>query len=202
MLNLSISLRGYSLVKGIGYCNLIKPGAGELEIILNDIEKALAARLWYAALTVTLSLPDICSLLERPEDERWSKREKYAAWFNEHVAKLHYPEFTGDDCYSLRGGVVHHGQFGHAKSRYDRVAFSLPDGRGSVFDRMMSTDCGSFKGTTLSLDLALFCQRLIEAVRTWYRDNADDPNVVANLPNLVRYRDVMEGHSNGIPMIA
>ncbi len=41
----------------------------ELEAIFREIEKALEAKLYYLAMAVSLSIPDICACLERDQDD-------------------------------------------------------------------------------------------------------------------------------------
>lgn len=179
----------------------MRPSAGPLEIILSDIEKALQAELWYVALAVTLSLPDICSLLELPEEER-SKRRKYAAWFDRNMGR-HYRFLTGDDCYSLRGGVVHHGKFGHVQARYDRIGFTFPGRNRPRIGELLSEDNGGIKESMLVLDVEMFCSTMLAAVREWFTANANNPVVLANLPNVVRTQlHGVPPHIVGVPVIA
>lgn len=113
----------------------------------------------------------------------------------------HYTQFTGNDCYSVRGGVLHHGKFGHEKARYDRLGFTLPS--RTTLTESLSIACGDFEGSVLSLDLVMFCQNMIEAVRSWYGRKEHDPLVQANLPNLVRFRpEGIQSHAWGVPIIA
>lgn len=172
--------------------------AGPLEGILAEVERATAGRLWYLALAVTLSLPDICSLLLEPPAEAWSKRKKYAAWFDENlVGRFHL--FTGDDCYNLRGGVLHHGHFGHKDSRYDRVIFLPPGSPVSIHDAIM-TPHGTAE-RILCMDVERFCADMVDAVRDWYAAKQHDPVVQGNIPRLVRMRPGMPPWMIGIPVI-
>lgn len=174
--------------------------AGPLEIILQDIERALQARLWYVALAVALSLPDICSLLEQPPDEAWSKRKKYADWFDKNVGAKFF-SLTGDDCYSLRGGVVHHGRFGHKKARFDRIAFTIP-GSGPRIGEILAEQ-GPMGDVALTMDLSMFCEKIIVSVREWFEANHGNANVRANPPNVVRLRPHgLFGVVHGVPVIS
>lgn len=173
-----------------------------LEIIFADIEKALRAEIWYAALVSALCIPDICSVLNRPPEESWNKRHKYAEWFNDNLGKK-YTHLTGDDCFNIRGGIVHKGTFGHKESRYDAVMFMIPNSRQFV---VHDGFIGGPWGTTtqsLALDLVTFCRDMIAAARKWYLENEDDPNLQANLPNLVRLRpEGLAPYITGVPLIS
>lgn len=166
-----------------------------LETILADIQKALDARLWYVAIAVALSIPDICSLLERnDETDGWSKKEKYAAWFDQYVAPK-FDSLTGNDCYCLRGGVLHKGRFGHHKMQFDRMIFSIPDPNTGLFfgEGFTHGDDGGEK--VLILGAATFCLKIITSAREWLERMSADPNVKANSEWLVRYRP------NGFPSV-
>lgn len=173
-----------------------------LEIIFADIEKALRAQIWHAALVSALCIPDICSVLNSPPDESWNNRQKYVNWFNANLGTK-YAHLTGDDCFNIRGGIVHKGTFGHPKSRYDAVMFMIPNARRIVIhDGFIGGSWGT--GTkSLALDLETFCKDIIAAARKWYADNENDPNLQANLPNLVRLRpEGLLPYISGAPLIA
>lgn len=159
---------------------------GPLGIILDDIERALEARLWYAALAVTLSLPDICSLLELPPEESWSKGWKYAGWFDRNLKKYH-PSFTGDDCYKLRGGVLHSGKMRRDEKRWNYIAFTTPDSPMRMH-LCVACDNGRVEESALLLDVEHFCRDVMESVRNWFVANSANPTVQANLPNLLALR--------------
>ena len=168
-----------------------------LEIILKDIEKAVREGTWYLALAGALSLPDICSMLEQPPEEAWSTRAKYAAWYDKNSPVV--PHLTGDDCYSLRGGVLHSGKFGHKRQRYDRIVFTTPDSRMRLHGALSIRDGVTY----LAVDLEMFCGSIILAVRRWYERHKDDQNVRQNVANIVRYRPLgYPPHYVGMPVLA
>jgi hypothetical protein len=165
-----------------------------IEIILQEIEKALAANLHYLALTLSLTIPDICSALESENGSATSDR--YKNWYKTHLAPK-YPNLTDIDCYSLRCGVVHQGRMGHPKSQYGYIAFTFPDQPNiAVFHGNISLD-------VLQLDVRLFCRDICDAARHWFEIVKDQPNLKSNLSRLVRFRpNGIEPHFSGIPCIA
>jgi hypothetical protein len=52
----SISLKDYRLVWGFGWCWIMDDVPIEISTILNEIERALGAKLYYIAIAVCLSL--------------------------------------------------------------------------------------------------------------------------------------------------
>jgi hypothetical protein len=112
-----------------------------LEPILSDIQKALEARLYYLAIAVSLSLPDVCVALAREPGEKFKRGEnklKYEAWCTENLITefQHFPEIEhliAADVYRLRCGVVHEGNFGR-DGRFERIIFTVPESGLSAHD--------------------------------------------------------------------
>jgi hypothetical protein len=185
----------------------------ELASILREVEKALEAKLYYLAIAVALSVPDICSCLEfDPESPQWQNRKTYADWCNKNITG--FQNLDGDDLYNLRGGVLHKGKFDHPKSKWNRVVFI---GEGSsilMHDIILTIDPGveigginakelRMAGKVLGLSAVKFCRTIMDSARVWIISEADNPNVQKNLPLLVRYRpDGLPPFSVGVPTIA
>lgn len=163
-----------------------------MESLLNEIERALELELYYLAIVLALTLPDICAALEDPNGV--TRGEYYKAWYNKYFA-IKYPSITDNDCWSLRCGVVHQGRCGHPNMQYDRVVFTMP-GAPAVLHN-------NFINGALNLDIELFCQDMIDTVRDWYNAQQNNPNVKSNLPHLVRYRPKgLAPYVVGMPVIA
>lgn len=83
--------------------------------LINDMNKALEAECYYAALAIALMLPDICSKAEYPEDNKTRKR--YIKWFDNFIGKYERcnknneetPYLSGKIVYSLRNSFLHLG---------------------------------------------------------------------------------------------
>src|SRR5665213_1121371 len=198
------SLSGYNLAPGIGHCWIMDQVSPELNSILQEIEHALAAKLYYLAIAVTLSVPDICACLENdPDKPEWAERKTYTRWCKDNL-DTKFKNITGNDLYNIRGGVVHRGHFDHDKSRFDRIMFIGPESRIKAHDIIVTVAPGvqfggrdaaelRLSGDILQLDVMQFCQTVMAAARSWSIAKRDDPFVKRNLTNLVRYRP------NGLP---
>jgi len=163
-----------------------------MDVILNEIEKALDSGLYYLALVSVLSLPDVCSALESPDGS--TAGTQYKAWYDRWLA-ARYPRLTRDDIYRLRCGVVHQGRFGHPGMQYARVLFTLPNANRLVFHKNVISDA-------LNLDAVTFCRDIVHAVREWYEDRKNDPVVKANLARLLKlYPDGLAPYIVGVPVI-
>jgi hypothetical protein len=182
-----ISWSGFLVVKG-GCLRMDHNPAFPLELALKEIDQAIEHRLYYLAVSVALSIPDICARLELPRGHE-VKEKHYVAWIERYFLALNdYPMFLkGIDLYQIRCGVLHQGaSAGHRKlkTRYNHVFFCVlgADGKG--------TTATVYKegATSIELDSARFCRDMIKTARAWYKAKKADPNVVSNLPDLVRPR--------------
>lgn len=164
-----------------------------METILSEIELALEARLYYLAIAMTLTVPDICAALEASNGQ--TNGLKFKAWYNANLAHK-YPKMTDADCWSLRCGVVHQGRCGHPNMQYGRIIFTVPNAQNNVFHNNILNDA-------LNLDTVIFCRDVLTSARSWFEQRANDPEVRANLPNLVQFRPQgLAPYMVGMPLIA
>jgi hypothetical protein len=150
-----------------------------MEAITREIERALDAELYYLAVAVSLSLPDVCAGLQSQSGQ--TGPSKYRKWYDEWLAPQ-YPSLTAHDAYGLRCGVLHQGRMGNPKmQQFSRVIFAVDPSAG-IFHRNVIKDA-------LQLDATVFCRDVLNAVSRWYAAKKNDPNVQANLPRLVQLRE-------------
>lgn len=167
-----------------------------MEIILSQIDHALKVRLYYLAVTASLTLPDICAALESRDGE--SKGSRYKAWCNTWAARR-FDLMDGDIMWALRNGVVHQGVLSKKSKRYDRIIFTI---HGGIHNCISEGNAGIAE-SALTLDATTFCRDMIASVQEWYEAKKDDEAVVANLPRLLQFRPggVMP-HFFNVPVIA
>lgn len=149
-----------------------------METILDEVERALEAQLWYAAVALALTIPDVCASLEAtPNARRDGQRARYLAWCRKNL-----PDDYGLDpelCWDLRSGVLHEGRYKH--KRFDRVAFTVPsESSGTIHNIELVTP----QGTILPLSVPLFCAQIVQSARAWYATNKDKPQVREKLKRL------------------
>ena len=151
-----------------------------METILKEIERALEARLWYAAVVLALTLPDICAKLEAaPNARKDGQQARYRRWCRRNLSDTF--GLSDDLCWYLRCGVVHEGRYKHKD--FDRVVFTTPDG-GGVHNIIL--EIGDTR--MLSLHVLIFCEEMMLSVRNWYDAKRDDQVVSTNLQRLVQLR--------------
>lgn len=167
-----------------------------MQTIFEEIERALAGGIHYAAISLALSIPDVCASLQHPVGHvKGSNKAGYMKWF---IANLgpDYPEITGNDIYALRSGVVHNGRFGAGKS-FSRIVFIIrvhPE--RPLLHRCTSRD-------VYQLDSETFCRNMIDAAKRWLSNNSNDANVRRNLDRVVMLRPTgLVPHFVGMPLIA
>lgn len=161
--------------------------------LLKSIEASLATGNAYAALAVTLALPDICGWLLDPSA---SSKARYIAWFDRYIAD-HYVHhvghqhsrtvfLTGNDCYALRCAFLHEGREDITEQRaqelLDRFQFTVAP-QGWVIH------C-NLHNATLQLQVDIFCQQFMEGVVRFQADAASDAGVSHRMSSLLRVRDV------------
>ncbi|TNC07341.1 hypothetical protein FF100_32610 [Methylobacterium terricola] len=158
---------------------LIVPWA--LHRILHDVQRCIDAKLYYPALIICLTIPEICAALTLTK-EKFVKQKHYV----EFVDKYTIPSQLGCDgldCYRLRGGVVHRASFsGHPHFDASHIIFTTPETRASI--HALSIVVGEKKAAIF--DILMFCSAMNQAARRWFQDNKDNKLVEENLQNLIR----------------
>jgi hypothetical protein len=185
-----------------------------LTAILQEIEKAIVAKLYYLAIAVALSIPDICACLEcDPDKPIWANKDKYVAWCEANIGQS-FNNLTGIDLFRIRGGVLHQGHFDHPHSKFDRVMFIGPESPIKMHDIIVTVMPGvsfggkdaeesNLSGKLLQLDVVKFCNIIMDAARAWSIAKCANANVQRNLKNLVRYRpNGLPPFSVGVPTVA
>src|SRR5208337_978210 len=154
----------------------------ELESALQDWKRAISAKLYYPALLVALTIPDICRGLELPRSE-FVKRPHYVSFVDKYTTPAELG-LGGEACFMLRGGLVHKaGLARHPHFDGTHVIFTLPDSIGHT--HAFSIVMGDKKPAMF--DLLMFCNAMDVAARKWYVDNRTNKVVEENLAHLIRF---------------
>lgn len=169
-----------------------------LESIIYDMKQCIQAKLYYPALLVALTIPEICAALTLSR-----------ATF---VNKTHYANFVdryttppslglgGAECYMLRCGIVHRANLAaHTLLGVTHVVFTLPDSPGRL--HAFSMVVGEYKSAMF--DLQSFCDTMEAAARDWFRDHEHHTLVSENLKSLISYKPFgAPPFVTGIPVVA
>ena len=103
-----------------------------IDTYVNDIKRSLSNRLYYPALSLALTLPDICGKAKYP-NKKTSFR--YIKWYDEYLGQYEHPQWdddspelpylSGELVYSLRCALLHEGNPSVDKQKMDLIHFEL-----------------------------------------------------------------------------
>lgn len=156
-----------------------------MERFTTAVQMALTNKNWYAALSLALSLPDICGKLDNPS---MKSQARYTTWVQEWLVPLYTSEIgapgtqhvflSAEDCYALRCSYIHAGSDDISNERIRKALNDfhfLAPAQGSLIHRNQSNH-------TLQLQVDIFCSDVVTAVESWLEHQpADFPNRTAGL---------------------
>lgn len=160
-----------------------------MQKIIGSIEKALHDKNWYAALILSLILPDICAKIEGNNN---ISSKRYSDWFDKYLKKKYDGFLSGNDCYALRCCLVHEAsgviEKQHSKDIIDRIYF-VSEGPHCILIENGYFDDPTINGKTLLvLSVKQFCQDLIDATNDWLYDQTINKD----------YSNLLEIHEKGL----
>jgi len=161
-----------------------------MQHFIDAIRVAVTQNNWYAALSLALTMPDICGRLENP---LMDSQARFVHWYNRYLLNRYQSpvghDFTvhtflsGNDCYALRCAFLHQGEFGiddqRARQALECFRFKVP--HGDLCVHMNQYD------NVLELQVDRFCLDVCEAVEEWEISTAsrtDIQNRIANLASI------------------
>lgn len=146
-----------------------------MEGFFDGLEKAVGDRNWYAALVLSLTLPDVC--VKASDPARKTSRSRYAEWFDTYLGPKYraytgageYRELTtflsGKDCYALRCALLHEGSSDTSgqpsREALDSFQFCVP-GESRTVNHMNLVN----EGLVLMVDI--FAMDMLGAARSWW----------------------------------
>ncbi|MDM0505238.1 hypothetical protein QTH15_05595 [Clostridium perfringens] len=157
-----------------------------MEDFLKEIELALKHKLYFIALSSTLTLPDICGALGSENNK--ASGEKYKEWYDKYAFNKCSARLDGHSCYKFRCSLLHQGSTIDSseknKSNFSRVLFLEPNEMILMHDNVIDN--------ALNLDINLFCKGMIDAVRYWFAEVSESENFKKN------YNNIVKRHLNGL----
>jgi hypothetical protein len=164
--------------------------------LVDTVRQAVRERNWYAALMVSLTLPDIAARLD---GRTGGSRARFVSWYDDYLRPTYtthhprgqYVRLSGGDLYSLRCAYLHEGDFDTtgqaAQGILERFHFLIPG-------RFLSIH-GTRMDRSMALQVDTFCEEVCAAVESWLRARGSDPTVSAavwRLPQII-FLDQMVG---------
>lgn len=162
--------------------------------LIEDINKALDAEAYMAALSLVLTLPDICAKAEYGDS--LGNRKRYIKWFDEYIGQYEKPPIksgetqmpylSGEVVYQLRCSILHQGtpnidtdKIKDESCRIDH--FTLVIEKKKPFD--IYTDFASISSMicprqskpvrSYEVNIRRLCLIIVSTVRNYYEENQD-----------------------------
>ena len=155
---------------------------------IEEIRKCLEAGLFLTALSLSLTLPDMCGRAEYPEYKDQSKK-RYIKWFDNYVPGYKktespytkdLPFLSGEVVYQLRCDLLHSGNPNINKNEIKEIdnkidRFEIEYGGGLLGDTSMVSYGADLmpRSRAYYLNMDLLCNRLCNAAEKYYLDNKD-----------------------------
>lgn len=152
----------------------------------NGGRRSLSQGNLYSALTLALTLPDICGSLEDPGPNKSKKR--YIAWCKANL-EPRYTHLIGspprentflsaEECYRLRCSLIHSGTADMGATAIDRIE------RAEFFDETTGAHCNVTRNF-LQLSASKFSRTMFDAVDDWDKSVAENALVQAEKSRLL-----------------
>lgn len=152
---------------------------------IDEIRKCLSADLYLAALSLALTLPDICGKAEFPS--AYSK-VRYLKWFDTYMEDYRksespyaedMPFLSGEIVYQLRCNFLHIGN-----PNIDRDKIDVLENKIDRFELVLETESsgdtsgvaygnGTIVCRSYRVDVKLLCYRLCRVAEQYYNDNKE-----------------------------
>jgi hypothetical protein len=156
-----------------------------MENLFSAIEKAVDDENWYAALSLSMMLPDICGRFAYPKMS--ADKSRYVKWFDDNLLATYTARIganrdihvflNGGDCYALRCALLHNGTDDITEQRarvlLERFMF-IPPMPGIYVHK------NQFNNTTLQLQVDKFSQEFVTAGRKWWGQLSEEERRAAD----------------------
>lgn len=149
-----------------------------METILKEIEKALKEEMYYFALALTLTLPDMCVKAEYPHLR--INKQRYMKWYEKYLKDCFFVYgnytrygFNKKRCWELRCSILHSGNI-RTKIKVLKI---VKNGR-------FETTFGNRnnKGFDIvNMDIHYFCDNIIKVVKKYYKNNKEKFNFIIDI---------------------
>lgn len=185
---------------------------------VEDMRRAFEADAFFSALSLALSLPDICGKRMHPD---LGSRDRYSRWFDRYVAHNYedgHPAegscdrrslfFNGEDCYQLRCVLLHEGtnapHVERGRTVYNLIQFRLfgkDPGVGIDHVGQLEEKVGSGADPVwfrqIDLDMAKFVDSMARGVASFLEDHPEenDPSPLEGAAS-VFYAPILDFRSN------
>jgi hypothetical protein len=171
------------------------PQLDPLTNFLDAVIRCLETENWYAALSLTLTLPDICGSLENPSTA--NNRERYTGWckqwleplFTHQIGPDRQPKvfLSANDFYQARNSILHSGNSEiDEKKRTDLDRFEFFESGGHCNWIVGGSMNGVSTPAYLQLRVDEFCKTVLDGVNSWNTETAADAQIQERKAKLLK----------------
>ncbi len=155
-----------------------------IETYVNDIKQSISNELFFPALSLALTLPDICGSIEFPNKQI---SERYIGWYDRYIGNhlkemadnisMDKPYLSGEVVYNLRNTFLHNGHPGvdvkKIKDDGNRInKFYLIVGDNPLFNEVAFT-IKDIQCKVILVDVSFLCESICDSALRYYFDNKD-----------------------------
>lgn len=141
-----------------------------IERLIKEIEGCLNNGLYMSALTIVLTLPDICGKAEFP---KLGNGERYRKWLDQYVCSQDFNIIKSEEIYKLRNSMLHLGSPTIKKNGEDIDEFELLIQSPNRASKMMQSRCQVFGKCVLSINIESLCEIICSAAAKFYTDKKE-----------------------------
>jgi len=166
---------------------------------IESIERSIQTENWYAALTLSLALPDICGRLENP---KLGSEKRYIKFFNTYLKSFYISKvgeqkeiefLSGSDMYALRCSFLHEGssEIEHQRARDILNSYIFVNGSKylTVHKNMFISD----NEKKLQLQVNKFSEEIVAGVKSWLEDCREKQYILNQAESMIKIVDLSSG---------
>lgn len=160
-------------------------GTKMIECYIEDIRECLKNKCYFAALSLTLTLPDICGMIEYPKESSVAKR--YINWYDKYIGerlkKQRFAEnesyISGEIIYNLRNQFLHQGNpninSGKVKEEVNQIDnFILEVGDAATFyEECVVFEFGKVSFRGIIINITYLCESICSNAELYHCNNKD-----------------------------
>lgn len=163
-----------------------------IELYVRDIRRALECECWFAALSLSLALPDICGMVEFADR---TVSERYIGWYDKYLGAQMRPSkedqfnpyLSGEIVYNLRNTFLHQGtpmvdsgKVRENRNKLDR--FGLVLGDGSLMHSMsLAVSLSDASVRMMMVDISYLCRSLCDCALLYWQNNREKFDFAYNI---------------------
>lgn len=157
-----------------------------LNRIINEIYRSLENECFIAALSLALTIPDICGKVEYPTD---SVTSRYIQWYNKYIGQYEKPSgpygsdmpyLSGEIVFNLRNSMLHQGtpnvdtsRIKEQRCQVDQFVLSITDRYDGGTRMVAYSDGMQITKRKLTVNIVNICHKLCRVASSYYEDNQD-----------------------------